>query len=94
MNNILDETLVLATKIISVGTSLLVVTIDIVWKVKWCHSGLERIQEKKKVTKDLSMVLKPFGPTNFKMLKQKIRTWDLFAKMYFFLQKNTLKFDF
>ena len=37
MNKILDETLFLATKIISVGTSLLVVTIDIVWKVKWCR---------------------------------------------------------
>ena len=48
---------------------------------------LEKIQKKKKVTKDLSMVLKPFGPTNFKMLKQKIRTWDLFAKMYFFAKE-------
>ena len=38
------------------------------------HSGLERIQKKKNVTKDLSMVLKPFGPTDFKMLKQKIGT--------------------
>ena len=36
------------------------------------HSGLEQIQKKKKVTKGLSMVLKPFGPTDFKMLKQKI----------------------
>ena len=33
MNKILDETLFLATKIISVGTSLLVATIDIFWKV-------------------------------------------------------------
>ena len=38
------------------------------------HSGLEQIQKKKNVTKDLSMVLKPFGPTDFKMLKQKIGT--------------------
>ena len=44
--------------------------------------------KEKKVTKDLSMVLKPIGPTNFKMLKQKIRTWDLFAKMYFFAKES------
>ena len=41
------------------------------------HSGHEGIQKKKKVTKDLSMVLKPFGPTDFKMLKQKIGTRHL-----------------
>ena len=38
------------------------------------HSGLEQIQKKKNVTKTLSMVLKPFEPTDFKMLKQKIGT--------------------
>ena len=66
------------------------------WSIRETVStvALNEFKREKKVTKDLSMVLKPFGPTNFKMLKQKIRTWDLFAKMYFFLQKNTLKFDF
>ena len=57
------------------------------------HSGLVQIQKKKKDTKDLSMVLKPFWHTNFKMLKQKIKAKHLFAKMYFFGLKKPLKFD-
>ena len=48
------------------------------------HSGLEQIQEKIKVTKDPSMVLKVFGHTDFKMLKQKILAKHLFSKMYFY----------
>ena len=40
--------------------------------------ALNEFKRKKNVTKDLSMVLKPFGPTDFKMLKQKIGTKRLY----------------
>ena len=40
-----------------------------------------------------SMVLKPFGSTNFKMLKQKIRTRHLCKNVLLWL-RHTLKIDF
>ena len=47
------------------------------------HSGLERLQHKKKVTKDLSMDSLPLGHVIFEMLKQKIHAWRLFEQIKF-----------
>ena len=46
--------------------------------------ALNKFKRKKKVTKDPSMVLKVFGHTDFKMLKQKILAKRLFSKIYFY----------